>query len=60
MIPASFRPLRIDGTAPGRAVEKDAVATGHPGKSKGLGFRVKMLDQMVFHQSSGNMLEIII
>jgi hypothetical protein len=60
MIPTGFRPLPIDGTAPCPGIEKDTVATRHSGKGKGLGFRMKMLDQMFFHQPFCYVLEILI
>ena len=60
MISAGIRPLRIDGAAPGPAIQKKAVATGHSGKGKGFGFRVKMLDQMLLHQPSCRVLEILL
>jgi hypothetical protein len=58
MIPAGLGPQRIDGTASGYIIEKDAVAISHSGKGKGFGFRMKMLDQMLLHQPSCYLLEV--
>jgi hypothetical protein len=58
MVSTGFRPQRIDGTASGPAIEKDTVAAGHSGEGKGLGFRMEMIDQMLFPQPSGDLFEV--